>query len=118
MIEVGAARVRLSTLTALADVFADDSDQAARIVSVLTELAGPTLVEPNRFSVRRQANKVRREARAAKLAARALPVAEKIAEQMVDEILRGHYVVPIPQRDRTRQGQFIGPARWWRRGLR
>jgi transcriptional regulator with XRE-family HTH domain len=102
-LEAGAARARLASLTALAPVLADgDPDLAARLLASLVELAGDTVVPASKWSERRERNRARREARVARKAEQLMPAATRIAEAMVDDMLVGHWVVPIPPRDRSR----------------
>jgi hypothetical protein len=100
-LEVGAARARLSSLAALAAALAPNDPDAALVR--LAELASDTIVPPSTFSERRERNRERREARAAKLAARALPVAELVARRILAEELVGYRLVPTPPRDRSRR---------------
>jgi transcriptional regulator with XRE-family HTH domain len=102
-IEHGTRRTRRSTLCAITLALADGDEATAEAnTAKLVALAGPTLAPSNRFSDRREANRPRRQARIDRLAATALPVAEKLAERLVAEMLVGYRLVPLPKRDRTR----------------
>ncbi|HWE54349.1 MAG TPA: helix-turn-helix transcriptional regulator [Acidimicrobiales bacterium] len=119
-IEHAEQRTRLTTLRALAlGITAGDEAAAEAIAISLADLAGPTLAPSNRFSDRREGHQARREARADRLAAAALPVAEKIAEAMVDETLTGYRLYPLSKRDRSPRGEMvIRRPRWQRKGMR
>lgn len=106
-IEHATRRTRHTTLHALAVGLADSDDaDADGITARFVELAGPTLAPSNRFSDRREHNRSRRQARADRLAATALPIAEKVAESMIQKMLVGYRLVPLPRRDRTKTSRF------------
>lgn len=97
-----------------------DGDEALadEVAGRLVGLGGAAIAPANRFSERRERNRDRRQRRAARQAAVALPLAERIAVEMLDELLKGKRVY-TPWRDRSRAALYWQlPERLRRKGLR
>jgi len=107
-LEFATRRPRATTLRALAAGLADGDDAAAdAIAGALIDAAGASVAPSNRYSDRRERHRPRRQAKVARLAATALPVAEAIAEELVREALVGYRLVPLPKRERRRAGDWM-----------
>ena len=113
-LEHAVRRPRATTLHALALALSGGNEAVAdAITAELVDAAGASVAPSNRFSDRRERNRPRRQAKAERLAALVLPVAEAVAEELVREMLVGHRLVPLPERDRRRQGEpIVREPRW------